>query len=501
MDRRHFLKSCSYLGSAAALAAVPGMSFALAQPSYAEQFEQALLHNNKLRGWQGVNADIPAQFVNWQGKLPEELIGRSLFRNGPGRQSLGGERYSHWFDGDGMINKYAFSAQGLTHSGKFVRTKKFIQESQEGKFLYDGAGSQVKHARPLKGPESVNTANIALLPIKDELWALWEAASPYRVEQSTLDTLGQVSLSKALDGAPFSAHPHKDMQGNIWNFGDISYLGQQALIIYQLNEVGLLLQYKVIATPRRSYLHDFAMTEDYLIFYLPPLFPEKIATTLINSFQWRPEQGGVLLVIDKNTLTVVKQMEMEAGFIFHFGNSWQHGDELVVNACWYPDASIMTDAMGAILSTAKRPEQQESRANQLRINLKTNKLVMASNSLKMEFPQFDGRYTTRPTKGQFGITMSHHNRPLEHDALSRYEMETDKQDSFSFGQGVIAEEPLFVAKTRGGEGQGYLINSSLDYQRGHTQVTVFDAEHISHGPLAQAKLPYYLPLGFHGTFC
>lgn len=504
MDRRTFIKNCSMFGSASILNSIPGLSFAssaLPQASYAEQFDKALLTHKRLRGWQGTDTDIAEHSVSWQGTLPEQLIGKNLFRNGPGRQSLGGERYSHWFDGDGLINKYALNSDGMVHSAKFIRTKKFLQESQAGMFLYNGAGSTVKHRQAVKGPETVNTANIALLPIKNELWALWEAASPYRVAQDSLDTLGQVSFTQALDGVPFSAHPHKDQQGNIWNFGDISYLGQQALIIYQLNEQGVLLQYKVVATPRRSYLHDFAMTENHLIFFLPPLFPEKHAATLIDSFQWRPEQGGLLLVVDKNKLQVVNQIEMEAGFVFHFGNSWQSKDELVINACWYQDARIMTEAMGDIIGTLNKVKQQRSCANQIRINLKTNRLVMHKTPLSMEFPQFDQRHTAQPTEVQFGVTMSTNLGACEYDSISAYYANSDKLDSYCFGPGVVVEEPIFIAKDDAIEGQGYLINTALNYEQGHTQVTVFDAQHICDGPLALAKLPYYLPLGFHGALC
>jgi all-trans-8'-apo-beta-carotenal 15,15'-oxygenase len=504
MDRRSFIKNCSMLGTASILNSIPGLSFAssaLQQASYAEQFDKALLSHKRLRGWQGVDSDIAEHNVPWQGTLPEQLVGKNLFRNGPGRQSLGGERYSHWFDGDGLINKYALNGSGISHSGKFVRTKKFLQESQAGKFLYNGAGSTVLNPQAVKGPETVNTANIALLPIKNELWALWEAASPYRIAQDSLDTLGQVSFAQGLDGVPFSAHPHVDQQGNIWNFGDISYLGQQALIIYQLNKSGELQQYKVVATPRRSYLHDFAVTENHLIFFLPPLFPEKQAATLIDSFQWRPEQGSILLVVDKNNLEVVKQIEMEAGFVFHFGNSWQSKDELVLNACWYQDARIMTDAMGDVVGTLNKVKHQRSCANQIRINLTSNRVLMHKSPLNMEFPQFDQRHSTQQTAVQFGVTMNSNPNNREYDSISAYYANTGKLDSYSFGAGVVVEEPIFVAKDNGSEGQGYLINTSLDYARGHTQVTVFDARHISDGPLALAKLPYYMPLGFHGTVC
>jgi len=114
-----------------------------------------------LRGWEGLKQDIPPNFVNWQGKLPTELAGHTLFRNGPGRQQLGGERYTHWFDGDGFVNRYALTQHGVSHSGKFVRTSKFEQETRAGRFLYNGAGSRIQNPQTLKGPESVNTANIA----------------------------------------------------------------------------------------------------------------------------------------------------------------------------------------------------------------------------------------------------------------------------------------------------------------------------------------------------
>jgi carotenoid cleavage dioxygenase len=33
-----------------------------------------------------------------------------------------------------------------------------------------------------------------------------------------------------------------------------------------------------------------------------------------------------------------------------------------------------------------------------------------------------------------------------------------------------------------------------------TEVNVFDAMRLSAGPLAKAKLPYAIPIGFHGHF-
>ena len=40
----------------------------------------------------------------------------------------------------------------------------------------------------------------------------------------------------------------------------------------------------------------------------------------------------------------------------------------------------------------------------------------------------------------------------------------------------------------------------LDYENKHTGLSLFDAEDIAKGPIAEAKMARVLPLGFHGCF-
>lgn len=69
-----------------------------------------------------------------------------FFRNGPGRFELGGERYHHWFDGDGFAQRWQIGQGQVSHRGKFVATQKFIDESQVGQFLYPGFGTRLRGA-------------------------------------------------------------------------------------------------------------------------------------------------------------------------------------------------------------------------------------------------------------------------------------------------------------------------------------------------------------------
>lgn len=45
-----------------------------------------------------------------------------------------------------------------------------------------------------------------------------------------------------------------------------------------------------------------------------------------------------------------------------------------------------------------------------------------------------------------------------------------------------------------------MIGTALDLARGIRQLAAFDAMNIKEGPVAVVRLPYSLPLGFHGIF-
>ena len=47
---------------------------------------------------------------------------------------------------------------------------------------------------------------------------------------------------------------------------------------------------------------------------------------------------------------------------------------------------------------------------------------------------------------------------------------------------------------------GKARGTTFDARRQATVLNVLDAGHIADGPIAQAVLPYMLPLGFHGNF-
>ena len=78
--------------------------------------------------------------VGVKGTLPSELEG-TLYRIGPARHDVYGERYRHWFDGDGMVHALRLSGGRATYKNRFVATDKKAEEDAAGRRLHPGFGT------------------------------------------------------------------------------------------------------------------------------------------------------------------------------------------------------------------------------------------------------------------------------------------------------------------------------------------------------------------------
>ena len=87
------------------------------------------------------------------------------------------------------------------------------------------------------------------------------------------------------------------------------------------------------------------------------------------------------------------------------------------------------------------------------------------------------------------------------DAISAVDPDRDISDRYHYGPGCMVEEHRFVSAPNSKRPhQGWLIGNVLDYRHGRSGISILDAENLSAGPVAQAWLPYTVPLGFHGWF-
>ncbi|HMW48081.1 MAG TPA: carotenoid oxygenase family protein [Cellvibrionaceae bacterium] len=442
------------------------------------------------KGFSGVSQAFKPVPLILKGHWPQDAYG-NFYRNGPARTERAGIVLRHWFEGDGMVHRFNIDKTGVTHQSQFVATEKFLKEEAAGRFIYPSAATIIPGAYPPRNNDSLNSANTALLPWQGKLLALWEAGSAYEIDSVSLATLGVKTWRQDCAHVPFSAHPLKERDGSLWNFGYLPYLDKGKLALYRLDYRNLMVQMGVIDLQQNGYIHACAHTQDYLIFYLPPCLYEE-GQTYLDSFKWRPIMGSKILLVNKRDLTP-RWLDAPPGFVFHFANAWQTGSSIHVALALYQNADLMLNAM-AQLRAGPKPSIDHAVLTYLKISLNTGSVALDSTEINLEFPSVD--LTAEGATTIYGTHAASARQHFLHDSLVAVHLEQGLISRFCFGADTIVEEPVVLKTTQ----NTYLMATYFNMARQYSALTLFNAKRLADGPIAVAQLPYVIPLGFHGCF-
>jgi carotenoid cleavage dioxygenase len=513
MQRRHFVLSAgTVLTASAALGTSPAARAVTGCADPAAAFAAARASQPWTLAFESLNADLEPMPLALHGRLPRGLAGR-LYRNGPARHVIGSARYRHWFDGDGAVQRFDIGLAGqpaLTHRARFVRTPKFEADSAAGRPRRAAFATAMPGMEPVRSADSINAANTRVVHPAGRLLALWEGGSAFELDAATLATRGMHHWSAGLAGMPFSAHPRIEPDGTMWNFG-VAF-GAGALVLYRIDAAGALQQSATLRVPHLPMVHDFAITERYLVFLLTPFVwePERAraGATFLDIQAWRPELGLRALVIDKGDLAAAPRwFELPAGFVFHLGSACEDRGVIRLDCARAADASVVHAGFMDLMCGRHAAAAVDASAQPMLVELdlmrgRAGRARQTLLPLVAEFPRVDPRTIGRRYGTVFMLARSAPAavpRPLL-DSVARVDLERGRIERYDYGPAVIAEEHVFVPRAGGAEGQGWLVGSALDLARRRTLLSVFDAERLADGPLAQGEMSRTLPVGLHGTF-
>ncbi|MFJ2200653.1 carotenoid oxygenase family protein [Streptomyces violaceusniger] len=441
------------------------------------------------------------------GSLPPELTGRYL-RNG--HNPPPGVVPSHWFKGSGMVHGLRLrDGRAEWYRNRWVRTPA-LHSAMETAAGGEGAGAGGEGIAPdgagADGAADLiaSVAGTHVIEHAGRVLALQEANLPYELT-AELATVGAYDFGGKLTRA-MTAHPKEDPVSGELHFFSYSPCPPH-LVYYVASRDGHIVREETIEGAGPSLMHDFGLTERYVVWLdLPVVFDPAEHSGI--PYRWSDGYRPRIGLMPRTGPPHVTWCEVEPGALLHIANAYEDPAGRIVvegprydRAAWQTSWKWWTGAPGhasvpLVGSLHHRwildPSAGTAREEPL-------------DDLVTEFPTINDSVLGRPSR--YGYAVAFPGGGLEEYALVKYDAATGARQIAPTGPGRMPGEAVFVPADGGGgaggggsEDDGYLLTLVSDLRRDASELIVLDARDITAAPVATVELPHRVPAGIHGSW-
>lgn len=382
----------------------------------------------------------------------------------------------------------------MFYRNQWVGTQRLAAEKVAGHGLSGNLG-----ARTSAFDDKEGAANTNVIAHAGRILALEEAHPPFAIG-AHLQALGSVDFDGGMSGS-FTAHPKIDPHtGEMLFFGYGAPDKLSAGMSYGVvDSAGKLTRFEHFHTPYASMVHDFAVTEHYLLFPVMPLTASRArAEAGLPPYAWEPAlQTQVGIMRRDQHVDAIEWWSGPSCYAFHVMNAWEADGCLIMDIMPfaapplfpYADGSQVRGGGPALLTrwTFRLDNPAKTFEQQLLCDIGG------------EFPRIDDRFAgLRNRHGWFaGHGMGMYSR------IVHMGMDTNgrAQDIFDLPASDTTSEAIFVPRAHdASEGDGWLLAVVYRGEERRSDLIVLDALHLAAGPVAVVKLPHRVPNGFHGNW-
>ncbi|KAJ4293379.1 hypothetical protein N0V90_008662 [Kalmusia sp. IMI 367209] len=481
-----------------------------------------------------------------EGEIPSWITG-SLYRGGQGTWDVGNFTSEHWFDGFSRNHRFEIENGKVSYRNRngSDEVQDFVRETglwPEGSFANDpckaifgalevtfrnGSGNkgsisansvQVAHIKNFPGlaRNSTNFGPLVTLTATSDGGNALQQIDPVTLEPIELFQFEATGFTNPADSFT-SAHPGIGPNHEVYNY----LLDFQAETpLYQVfaieaNGQGRILANITDAPP--AYIHSVSSTENYVVQIIwqsdlgPP--PEKGSPILDMIQPWDPERLTLFYVIDKNNGGVVAKYTAPAFFAFHEINSFEDGDDIVVDLAVFPDNSWLENARLKHIRKVGRNNPNTSidlPARFRRFRLQGFGSAQERDGLEakveieipfdignIELPRINDNYHHKPYRYAYGVHVV--KRGFFVDSIIKIDIETQTTKLWVPETNHLPSEPIFVPRPGcDDEDDGVLLTVALDSATSQSNLVVIDAKTMKE--LGRAKMPVVMGYGFHGVW-
>ncbi len=428
------------------------------------------------------------------GRLPEGLRG-VFVRNGPNPQfsPLGGY---HPFDGDGMLHAVYFEDGAVRYRNRFVESKGLVAERRRGRACYGGLG-EFRPPEDGVGEEAgmvKNVANTHFVRHAHRYLALLEVAPPTEMTRE-LETLGEYDFGGRLAGG-MTAHPKIDTAT-----GEMHFFGYSPFPPYLRYHVvdaeGTLVHSTEIDLPGPVMMHDFAITQNHVVFLdSPAVFDVEALLRGGAAVRWDPDTGTRIGVMPRmGDGDQIRWLEIDNCYVVHFFNAWERDGSIEIlgpRMERMPGGFEFHDPQGS-------PDPLPWRWS---IDLTAGSVSARQiDDRAGEFPRINDEFAGREQRFGYIGRQRRWDFDFSFHGVIKHDFETGESHSHFYDETVTCGEHVFAADPAGSaEDDGWLLTLVTDGTTGDSELVVLDARDLETGPIARVPMKRRVPIGFHANW-
>lgn len=435
-----------------------------------------------------------------EGAIPTDIDGVYL-RNTENQlhQPLG--RY-HPFDGDGMIHQIDFCNGTVSYRNRFVRTRCFQAEQEEGGSLWGGladrAGTSLRPGFGAHGSLKDSSSTDIIVHAGKAISTFYQCGEGYVLDPETLEQHGMAPWVP-LDG--ISAHPKvDDRTGELMFF---NYSKHAPFMHYGVvDRDGRLTHYIPVPLPGPRLPHDMTFSENWSIVNdLPVFWDAELLKRDIHAARLHEGMPARFALIPRHgTPDEIRWFEAAPTYVLHFLNAYEEGEEVVMDGYFQenptPAPLENADGYGHLMAYVDehsfRPKLHRWRFNLADGLTREERL----DDRILEFGMINQRVAGRKHRYIYSTT----SKPgwFLFNGFVKHDLETGQSWEVMLEDGRYASEAPFAPRTGAvDEDDGYLVSFLIDENRGTSECVLIDCKKFAEGPVCRIALPHKICSGTH----
>ena len=416
--------------------------------------------------------------------------------------------------GDGMVSAVRFVGGKASFAMRYVQTERHRAEAAAGRALFGKYRNPFTDRPEAKGLDRT-VANTTPVWHAGRLLMTKEDGRPYRVDPHSLETLGRHDFGGKLRSATVTAHVRIDPgTGEMFFYGyEADGLASTKVAYCIADRQGHLTREQWFDTPYCALMHDFVITEHYVLF---PVYPTTcdLARLKAGGDHWVHEMSRDSWVGVMPRYGDVEQMRWFRGpkgvSCFHLMNAFENENgRICVDQCLSNVNAFPFIQRASGLNVA--PSETGGRLARWTLDLENGSESVTETVIGPpgDFPLIPAPRQGRPYTHAWMLTMNPEMRgpPMAggpvgamFNMLLRLDFTGRPPQALALPPAHCFNEPVHIPSSKPGH-EGWLV-TLVDRETGPSDfehaVWIIDAGNVGAGPVARIAIPHRLRPQVHG---